>query len=106
MALLCLLPAATALPCGTNRAFIDLGANDGQSLLWFKQKLLRKAPTPYTAVYAFEMNPYFGSPLRSILSRLPGGELVHAAAWVSEGSMEANMQARDVRRKARLVGLC
>ena len=91
----------SALPCGSNRAFIDLGANDGQSLSWFEQSLLHRAPTPYTAVYAFEMNPYFEAPLRAILGRLPGGSYEHAAAWVSEGSMEANMQARSCARSTR-----
>jgi hypothetical protein len=86
-----LQPSAT-LPCGSNRVFIDLGANDGQSLTWFEQRLLRRANTPYTAVYAFEMNPYFECPLRTVLARLPGGSLEHAAAWVKEGTMEANMQ--------------
>ena len=55
-----------ALPCGSNRAFVDLGANDGQSLAWFERNLLRSSAStsPYTSVTAFEMNPHFQEPLR------------------------------------------
>jgi hypothetical protein len=81
-----------ALPCGKNRAFIDLGANDGQSLSWFEAELLHRSPTPYTSVTAFEMNPAFEAVLRQTLSRLPAGRLEKAAAWIEEGSMEAHLQ--------------
>ncbi|KAL1500037.1 hypothetical protein AB1Y20_012714 [Prymnesium parvum] len=87
-----LLSSIAGLPCGSNRAFIDLGANDGQSLTWFERKLLHQTRVPYTAVYAFEMNPYFEEPLQLVLRRLPNGELVRAAAWTRDGTMEANMQ--------------
>ena len=60
-----LLPGVVpALPCGKNRAFVDLGANDGQSLSWFEAELLHRSPTPYTSVTAFEMNPAFEAVLR------------------------------------------
>ena len=88
-----LLPGVVpALPCGKNRAFVDLGANDGQSLSWFEAELLHRSPTPYTSVTAFEMNPAFEAVLRQTLSRLPAGRLERAAAWVEEGSMEAHLQ--------------
>ena len=88
-----LLPGLVpALPCGKNRAFVDLGANDGQSLSWFEAELLHRSPTPYTSVTAFEMNPAFEAVLRQTLSRLPAGRLERAAAWVEEGSMEAHLQ--------------
>lgn len=95
MVCLLVLLLNAALPCGQNRAFIDLGANDGQSLVWFEKKILRNSPTPYTAVYAFEMNQHFVEPLTSILGRLPNGVLESAAAWVSDGVMEANMQVES-----------
>ena len=92
MRLLLLPGLVPALPCGKNRAFIDLGANDGQSLSWFEAELLHRSPTPYTSVTAFEMNPAFEAVLRQTLSRLPAGRLERAAAWVEEGSMEAHLQ--------------
>ena len=93
MCVLTLLPGlVAALPCGKNRAFIDLGANDGQSLSWFEAELLHRSPTPYTSVTAFEMNPAFEAVLRQTLSRLPAGRLEKAAAWIEEGSMEAHLQ--------------
>ena len=93
MCVLTLLPGlVAALPCGKNRAFIDLGANDGQSLSWFEAELLHRSPTPYTSVTAFEMNPAFEAVLRQTLSRLPAGRLEKAAAWIEEGSIEAHLQ--------------
>lgn len=83
--------AALGLPCGQNRAFVDLGANDGQSLTWFGQHWAPRAPTRFTSVTAFEMNPVFEPVLRSLL-RPWGGTLVSAAAWTSDGSMVANLQ--------------
>ena len=80
-----------ALPCGKNRAFVDLGANDGQSLSWFEAELLHRSPTPYTSVTAFEMNPAFEAVLRQTLSRLPAGRLEKAAAWVEEKHNKAPM---------------
>ena len=88
-----LLPGlVAALPCGKNRAFVDLGANDGQSLSWFEAELLHRSPTPYTSVTAFEMNPAFEAVLRQTLNRLTAGRLEKAAAWVKEGSMDAHLQ--------------
>ena len=78
--------------CGTRRAFIDLGANDGQSLQWFEKNVAAVAEKPYTQVVAFEMNPAFKPVLKSILARLPGGELERAAAFTRSGEMEAAMQ--------------
>ena len=67
--------ASRTANCGTRRAFIDLGANDGQSLQWFEKNVAAVAEKPYTQVVAFEMNPAFKPVLKSILARLPGGEL-------------------------------
>ncbi|KAL3928909.1 MAG: hypothetical protein SGPRY_002192 [Prymnesium sp.] len=92
LGLLSLAPSARGAACGSRRAFVDLGANDGQSLGWFERNHL-KPSSPYTAVYAFEMNPYFEPSLRASLSRLPGGQLERAAAWVRDGTMQAHMQA-------------
>ena len=78
--------------CGTRRAFIDLGANDGQSLQWFEKNVAAVAEKPYTQVVAFEMTPAFKPVLKSILARLPGGELERAAAFTRSGEMEAAMQ--------------
>ena len=80
-----------ALPCGQNRAFVDLGANDGQSLKWFGKNWAPKAPSKFTAVYAFEMNPAFAPALQQLVKPW-NGELVPAAAWTVDGSMTANMQ--------------
>lgn len=82
--------ASELLQCGQRRAFIDMGANDGQSLLWFERQQL--ASGRYNAVFAFEMNPAFVSVLRTILKRMPGGQLEEAAVWKGDGSMEANLQ--------------
>ena len=83
---------SAALPCGKRHAFLDLGANDGQSLTWFETQMLRQTDVAYTHVTAFELNPMFESVLRSTLRRLPGGTLEGAAAWVEDGTMEANIQ--------------
>lgn len=90
-------PSAPAGECGSRRAFIDLGANDGQSLRWFRSHrvMMRIGEAPYTTVIALEMNPAFGASLREELARMPGSvqtELLQAAAWVRDGSMEAQMQ--------------
>jgi hypothetical protein len=68
--------------CGARRAFIDLGANDGQSLRWFERTLA--ARSAFTSVTAFEMNSAFEPALRAILTRLPGGTLQRAAAWSAQ----------------------
>ena len=65
------LSSALALPCGQNREFIDLGANDGQSLSWFKTNWMQQAGAKrYTGVTAFEMNPVFEPVLQSWLKKL------------------------------------
>ena len=89
--LLWLLTAATALPCGQRRAFIDLGANDGQSLTWFAKHWAPRAQSKFTAVFAFEMNPVFVPVLKALLQPW-SGELVAAAAWTSDGTLVANLQ--------------
>ena len=103
MCVLTLLPGlVAALPCGKNRAFIDLGANDGQSLSWFEAELLHRSPTPYTSVTAFEMNPAFEAVLRQTLSRLPvqtaaadtpprASELAGEVQWWHEGPHRHNL---------------
>mmetsp|Transcript_16941 Transcript_16941/g.36708 ORF Transcript_16941/g.36708 Transcript_16941/m.36708 type:complete len:253 (+) Transcript_16941:98-856(+) len=85
------LVCASALPCGENRAFIDLGANDGQSLQWF-DRVIRPGAQPYTSVTAFELNGAFAPVLGALLRRMPSGSLVQAAAWVRDGEMEASLQ--------------
>ena len=81
---------ADAAGCGSRRAFIDLGANDGQSLRWFERNIAGNLR--YTSVTAFEMNPAFAPVLQGLLRRLPGGKLERAAAWVRDGEMSAFMQ--------------
>ena len=83
--------AVVALPCGENRAFVDLGANDGQSLTWFAKQWAPRAKGKFTSVTAFEMNAVFAEPLRMLLAPW-GGSLEMAAAWTADGSMTANMQ--------------
>lgn len=84
-----LLLFATSLPCGENRAFIDLGANDGQSLQWFGKHWATQ--NKINAVTAFEMNGVFADPLRQLLKPW-NGALEAAAAWTVDGDMPANMQ--------------
>ena len=77
--------------CGERRVFLDLGANDGQSL----RRVVRASATPYTDVVLFEMNEHFHPTLRALLDALPAStrtSLQHAAAWVSDGAMDARMQ--------------
>ena len=83
--------ASTTQPCGSNVAFVDLGANDGQSLTWFRQHWAPRSPKAFTDVVAFEMNPHFEPVLRTLLQPW-GGTLVPAAAWTSNGSLNANLQ--------------
>ena len=83
--------SVTALPCGENRAFVDLGANDGQSLSWFAKHIAPRAPSKFTSVTAFEMNPVFAPVLTQLLQPW-GGTLEAAAAWTADGSLSANMQ--------------
>ena len=82
--------AAASTECGSRRVFVDLGANDGQSLLWFEKTMHQKAP--FTDVWAFEMNPSFRAPLTAILARFPKAGLEQAAAWTQDGAMSALMQ--------------
>jgi FkbM family methyltransferase len=86
--------AATATPsrpCGSNVAFIDLGANDGQSLTWFKRHWAPRSARAFNDVVAFEMNPHFAPVLQALLKPW-NGLLMPAAAWTSDGSLSANLQ--------------
>ena len=77
-------PNATASPggCGARKVFVDLGANDGQSLRWFARRHLQHAGSsnsgggstssaPFTSVVLFEMNPAFEAALLAELASLP-----------------------------------
>lgn len=79
---------ASSSNCGERREYVDVGANDGQSL----EAVIALSPRAYTGYVAFEFNPAFGSTLNDQLSKLPGGTLVPAAAWVSEGEIEVKLQ--------------
>lgn len=79
------------MPCGQNRAFLDLGANDGQSLTWFARHWAPKSSSRFTSVTAFEMNSVFQPVLQALLKPWDG-TLVAAAAWIVDGSMQANLQ--------------
>lgn len=85
------MPGAVVDACGTRHAFLDLGANDGQSLGKFRRDWLPLARGPYTHVVAFEMNTFFRHALQAALQPLTG-ELVEGAVWTTDGSMTANMQ--------------
>lgn len=85
------VPRPSDLPCGKRRAFVDLGANDGQSLEWFRKHWEPRAPAAFTTVVAFELNPVFAPVLRGLLARWEG-TLVGAAAWTSDGEMAATIQ--------------
>jgi len=89
--MLLVVTLTTALPCGQNRAFVDLGANDGQSLTWFAKHIAPKSESKFTSVAAFEMNPVFAPVLKPLLQPW-GGTLEAAAAWTAEGTMTAYMQ--------------
>ena len=80
--------------CGAAKAFVDLGANDGQSLQWFRRNWAEPAAaaSPYTFVAAFEMNSYFSPVLRDELARWPASELMVGAAWTTDGEQAASMQ--------------
>ena len=78
--------------CGQRRAFLDCGANDGQSLRWFERNIMGQSSSPYTDVVAFEMNPFFVPDLTALLQRLPRGQLEQAAVWTQDGFMDAHMQ--------------
>ena len=82
--------------CGSRRAFLDLGANDGASLSRFRSDLQPRAATPYTHVVAFEMNSAFRDVLLEALRPLHG-TLEMAAVWISDGTMIANMQTPGSR---------
>ena len=78
---------ATAAPggCGARKVFVDLGANDGQSLRWFARRHFQPpaagsgrsaaarfaSSAPFTAVVLFEMNPAFEAALLAELACLP-----------------------------------
>lgn len=87
----CAVGLSAALPCSQNHVFVDLGANDGQSLTWFARHWVPRAVSKFTSVVAFEMNPVFAPVLQTLLKPW-GGELVAAAAWTSDGSMAATLQ--------------
>jgi hypothetical protein len=91
MAAAWLVASIFALPCGQNRAFLDLGANDGQSLTWFARHWAPKSSSRFTSVTAFEMNSVFQPVLQALLKPWDG-TLVAAAAWIVDGSMQANLQ--------------
>jgi len=90
------LPAIDHTICGSRRAFLDLGANDGQSLARFHSDWQPRAATPYTHVVAFEMNSAFRDVLLEALRPLQG-TLEMAAVWISDGTMIANMQTPGSR---------
>ena len=81
--------AKTPLPCGENVVFLDLGANDGQSLTWFRKHWAPASKRKFTDVFAFEMNPVFADGLRQLLKPWDG-TLIAAAAWTSDGTLTAN----------------
>lgn len=70
---------------------LPVGANDGQSLTWFQKHWAPLSPRPFTSVTAFEMNSVFDPVLKTLLARW-NGDLVTAAAWTSDGFMQANLQ--------------
>ena len=74
--------------CGSRRAFVDVGANDGQSL----EAVTRSSSEAYTAYTAFELNPAFAPVLQRRLAKLPQGTLVQAAAWVRDGQIDVDLQ--------------
>ena len=82
--------AALSQSCGARREAIDLGANDGRGIAVLQQ--LPAVRSLLTAVSAFEMNEGFASPLRAILTTLPGGQFQQAAAWTHERGVDANIQ--------------
>ena len=86
--------SSAALECGKNHAWVDAGANDGQSLSWFARN--RYSSGRYTAVVAFEMNPLFQPSLQTVLRPLHG-ELELGAVWTNDGTMSANMQTPKSR---------
>lgn len=106
---LMLSAACLTTSCGTRNAFVDVGANDGQSL----EAVARSRARPFTSFAAFELNPAFAPVLRERLARLPGGEsnaLVQAAAWVREGTIEVDLQlpgqgGRSARNLERTQGV-
>ena len=89
--------AITTRPCGQNHVFLDLGANDGQSLVWFHKHIMpQAAQRPYTSTVAFEMNALFTPALDKVLKQLRasglGTTLELGAVWTADGVMTANMQ--------------
>lgn len=82
--------------CGSQHAFIDLGANDGQSLLRFQRDWLTRTKVPFTSIHAFEMNSLFVPSLEAVLRPMKG-RLILGAAWTADGTTTASMQQPGAR---------
>ena len=98
--LLAVSACAADARCGETHAFVDLGANDGQSLQWFRRNWAAPAAAaaqPYNFVAAFEMNSHFSPVLRTELARWPDSALMIGAAWTTDGDMDASMQQPNSR---------
>ena len=98
--LLAVSACAADARCGETHAFVDLGANDGQSLQWFRRNWAAPAAAaaqPYNFVAAFEMNSHFSPVLRTELARWPDSALMIGAAWTTNGDMDASMQQPNSR---------